>query len=103
MTWVRRHPLWTLLAVYVVGLIVLVVAFGFGHKNDEFQIQNEFKLINWVHLGVFSINRAVVYLILAAILTVGTMLWISRRMKARPNRIQTAVEVLYSLMRDNST
>jgi len=102
-TWIRRHPLWTLLAVYLIGLVGLVVAFGFGHKNNSFQIQNEFKLINWVHLGVFSINRAVVYLLLAAILTVVTMLWISRRMKARPNRIQTAVEVLYSLMRDNIT
>ena len=29
------------------------------------------------------------------------MLWISRRMQARPNRVQTAVEVLFSLMRDN--
>ena len=103
MSWIRRHPLWTLLAVYLIGLVALVVAFGFGHKNNSFQIQNEFKLINWVHLGVFSINRAVVYLLLAAILTVVTMLWISRRMKARPNRIQTAVEVLYSLMRDNIT
>ncbi len=41
--------------------------FGFSHKNNEFQIQNEFKLINWVNLGVFSINRAVLYLFLAAI------------------------------------
>ena len=73
-----------------------------GHKSG-FQIQNEFKLINWVNLGVFSINRAVVYLFLAAILTVGTTVWISRRMHARPKRVQTAVEVLYSLMRDNIT
>ena len=28
-------------------------------QEQRFQIQNEFKLINWVHLGVFSINRAV--------------------------------------------
>ncbi len=103
MTWVRKHPLWTLVAIYGVGLIVLIAAFGFGHKNNEFQIQNEFQLINWVHLGVFSINRAVVYLILATILTIGTMMWISRRMMMRPNRVQTAVEVLYSLMRDNIT
>jgi F-type H+-transporting ATPase subunit a len=88
---------------YVFGIVALVVIFGFGHKNASFQIQNEFKLINWVNLGVFSINRAVVYLFLAAILTVGTMVWISRRMHARPNRVQTAVEVLYSLMRDNIT
>lgn len=96
----RRSVLWTLVAVYVAGLIVLVGVFGFGHKNNEFQIQNEFKLINWVHLGILSINRAVVYLMLAALLTVGTMMWISARMQARPNRVQTAVEVLYSFMRD---
>ena len=54
-------------------------------------------------LGVFSINRAVLYLFIAAVLTVVTMVWIARRMQARPNKIQTAVEVLFSLMRDNIT
>ncbi|HET9104416.1 MAG TPA: F0F1 ATP synthase subunit A [Solirubrobacteraceae bacterium] len=98
-----RKLLLSIAGFYVVGIIALVVIFGFGSKNTSFQIQNEFKLVDWVHLGVFSINRAVVYLIIAALLTVGTMVWISRRMRARPNRIQTAVEVLYSLMRDNIT
>jgi F-type H+-transporting ATPase subunit a len=88
---------------YLFGIVLLAIIFGFGHKNNSFQIQNEFKLVNWVSLGVFSINRAVLYLFLAAILTVTTTLWISRRMHQRPNRIQTAVEVLYSLMRDNIT
>jgi len=88
---------------YVLGIVLLVIIFGFGHKNNSFQIQNEFKLVNWVSLGVFSINRAVLYLFLAAILTVGTMLWISRRMQQRPNKVQTAVESLFSLMRDNIT
>jgi F-type H+-transporting ATPase subunit a len=89
---------------YFGGIVLLLVIYGFSSKkNNEFQIQNEFKLINWVHLGVFSINRAVVYLFLAAICTVGTMVYISRRMHARPNRVQTAVEVLFSLMRDNIT
>ncbi|MGH2868061.1 MAG: F0F1 ATP synthase subunit A [Solirubrobacteraceae bacterium] len=99
----RRKLMFGIAGFYVVGIVLLVIIFGFGHKNDAFQIQNEFKLIDWVHLGVFSINRAVVYLFLAAIATVGTMVWISRRMHARPNRVQTAVEVLYSLMRDNIT
>ena len=90
-------------AFYLFGILLLVIIFGFGHQNHEFQIQNEFKLINWVSLGVFSINRAVVYLFIATILTVVTMLWISRRMHQRPNKVQTAVEVLYSLMRDNIT
>ena len=90
--------------IYLVGFLLLVLIYGFSqHKNNEFQIQNEFKLTDWVHLGVFSINRAVVYLIISALLTIFTMLWISRRMQTRPNKIQTAVEVLYSLMRNNIT
>jgi F-type H+-transporting ATPase subunit a len=103
MTWFRKHPVWTLVGIYAIGVIALIAIFGFGHRNNAFQIQNEFQLVDWVHLGIFSINRAVVYLILAAILTIGTMLWISRRMHTRPNRVQTAVEVLYSLLRDNVT
>ncbi|MGI9183429.1 MAG: F0F1 ATP synthase subunit A [Solirubrobacteraceae bacterium] len=99
----RRKLLLGIAGFYVLVIALLVIIFGFGHKNNAFQIQNEFKLTDWVHLGVFSINRAVVYLFLAAIATVGTMVWISRRMHTRPNRVQTAVEVLYSLMRDNIT
>lgn len=98
-----RKLLLSIAGFYVFGIVALVVIFGFGSKNTSFQIQNEFKLVNWVQLGVFSINRAVVYLIIAALLTIFTMVWISRRMQARPNRIQTAVEALYSLMRDNIT
>ncbi|MDQ2896535.1 MAG: F0F1 ATP synthase subunit A [Actinomycetota bacterium] len=98
-----RKLLLSIAGFYVVGIVALVLIFGFGAKNTTFKIQNEFKLVNWVQLGVFSINRAVLYLIIAAVLTVVTMVWISRRMQARPNRVQTAVEVLYSLMRDNIT
>jgi F-type H+-transporting ATPase subunit a len=90
--------------VYLGLFVLLVLIYGFTqHKNNEFQIQNEFKITQWIHLGVFSINRAVIYLFLATILTIGTMVWISRRMQTRPNKIQTGVEVIYSLMRDNIT
>jgi F-type H+-transporting ATPase subunit a len=98
-----RKVLYGVLGFYVLGIVLLVVIFGFGHKNNTFQIQNEFKLTNWVNLGVFSINRAVLYLFISTILTIVTMVWIAGRMHARPNKVQTAVEVLYSLMRDNIT
>src|SRR5947209_19297772 len=89
---------------YLAIFLLLIAIYGFTqHKNNEFQIQNEFKLINWVSLGVLSINRAVLYLFISALLTVITMVWIAGRMQARPNKVQTAVEVLYSLMRDNIT
>jgi F-type H+-transporting ATPase subunit a len=91
-------------AVYLIGLILLVVIFGITtHKNNEFQIQNEFKLVNWLSLGLLSINRAVLYLFLAALATTLTMIWIANRMHARPNKVQTGTEVLFGLMRDNIT
>jgi len=99
-----RKVLWAIAGFYIGMLILLAVVFGITtHKNNAFQPQNEFKLINWVHLGVLSINRAVVYLFIAAVLTVFTMVFIAGRMQARPNRVQTAVEAIYSLMRDNIT
>ena len=99
-----RKILWGIFGFYVFGLILLILIFGIStHKNNEFLPQNEFKLIDWVNAGVLSINRAVLYLFLAALLTIFTMVYIARRMEARPNRVQTGVEVLFSLMRDNIT
>jgi F-type H+-transporting ATPase subunit a len=87
------------------SLVAVVVIFGFTRQdNEEFAPQNEFKLDTWVDLpGPLDINKAVMYLIIAGILTCGTMIWIAGKMQQRPNRVQTAVEVLFSLMRDNIT
>jgi F-type H+-transporting ATPase subunit a len=101
----RNKIIFGVLGFYLVSLVAILVIFGFTRTdNTEFQPQNEFKLDTWVNLpGPLDINKAVVYLWIATILTCGTMIWISRRMQARPNRVQTAVEVLFSLMRDNIT
>jgi F-type H+-transporting ATPase subunit a len=99
----RRKLVFGILGFYLLGLIALVVLVGSKGKNDEFQPQNEFKLIDWVHLGPLSINKGVLYLVMAGILTTVTMLYVANRMQARPNRVQTAVETLYTLMRDNIT
>jgi F-type H+-transporting ATPase subunit a len=90
--------------VYLAGLIALVAIYGFkGQRNEVFKPQNEFKLENWVDLGIFSINKAVLYLFIAAVLTAGTMIYIARRMQQRPNKVQAAVEALFRLMHDNIT
>jgi F-type H+-transporting ATPase subunit a len=101
----RRKILFGVLGFYLLSLLLLVVIFGFTRRdNEEFQPQNEFKLDTWVNLpGPFDINKAVLYLVITGLLTTLTTLWIARRMQARPNRVQTAVEVLFSLMRDNIT
>jgi F-type H+-transporting ATPase subunit a len=101
----RRKILFGVLGFYVLSLLAILIIFGFTRQdNEEFQPQNEFRLDTWIDLpGPFDINKAVMYLIIAGVLTVGTMLYVANRMQARPNRVQTAVEALYSLMRDNIT
>jgi F-type H+-transporting ATPase subunit a len=90
------------LAIWLGGTIALVAIAGFsGTRNPAFEPQNEFKLDTWVNLGVLSINKAVMYLVIAATLTSLTMIYIARRMQQRPNRVQTAVETIYNLMREN--
>jgi F-type H+-transporting ATPase subunit a len=90
--------------IYLFLIVLAVGIFGWSRlDNEEFKPQNEFKLDTWVELGPFDINKAVLYLVIATLLTVGTMLFVSRRMQARPNRVQTAVEWIYTAMRDNIT
>jgi F-type H+-transporting ATPase subunit a len=93
--------------VWLALAIVLGVLFGSDGRNDAFQPQEEFRLNPWIELHVLgldmSINKAVFYLFLAAIATTGTMVYIARRMQARPNRVQTAVEVAYDMTRKNIT
>jgi F-type H+-transporting ATPase subunit a len=95
------------LGVYLAGVILLLLIFGNAGRNDSFKPQNEFKLEPWISLKIggvdLSINRAVFYLALASALTIWVMVWISRRMQDKPNRVQTAVEVAYDLTRSNIT
>jgi F-type H+-transporting ATPase subunit a len=99
-----KRKLLIVLGVYIAGIVALVAMYGFhGTRNTSFEPQNEFKLDSWVNLGIFSINKAVMYLFLAGIFTCVSMIYIARRMKARPNKVQAAVEILYQLMHDNIT
>jgi F-type H+-transporting ATPase subunit a len=100
----RKKVLLGILGFWVVALITVIGIFGWARlDNTEFAPQNEFKLDTWVELGPFDINKAVLYLVIAALLTSGTMIYVARRMQAKPNKVQTAVETLYTLMRDNIT
>lgn len=101
----RRTKVLLGLGGYLVLVIALLAIFGSAGKNDAFKPQNEFKLEPWVsiHLGGLdlSVNKAVLYLAIASALTIAVMVWISRRMAQKPNRVQTAVEVSYDLTKNN--
>jgi F-type H+-transporting ATPase subunit a len=94
-------------AIYIGSAVLLLVIFGNDGKNEEFKPQDEFKLEPWLSIKVggidFSINRAVFYLVLASALTIFVMVWISRRMQQKPNRVQTIIELAYDLTRNNIT
>ena len=93
--------------IYVAVIVAVYLIFGSDGENKSFQPQNEFKLEPWVYIKIFgidmSITKAVLYLFLASAATIGTMLWISKRMVAKPNRTQTAVELAYDLTKNNIT
>jgi F-type H+-transporting ATPase subunit a len=95
------------IGIYLLVVIIIGVAFGSSGKNDEFKPQNEFKLESWIPINIagidLSINRAVLYLVLAGGLTIFTLTMIARSMQQKPNRVQTAMELAYDLTRNTIT
>ncbi|HEX2103513.1 MAG TPA: F0F1 ATP synthase subunit A [Solirubrobacteraceae bacterium] len=71
--------------------------------NEAYRPQDEFKLDPWFSIGPVEFNKAVMYLLIATALTCFSMIYVARRMQMRPNRLQTAVEAAFLLMRDNIT
>jgi F-type H+-transporting ATPase subunit a len=92
-------------SLYLLITVLMVVIFGSAGENDEFQPQNEFLLEPWIPIEIggidFSINKAVLYLVLASAATIGVMTFLANRMQREPNRVQMMVELAYDLTRNN--
>jgi F-type H+-transporting ATPase subunit a len=100
-----RSKLLLIAGAFLAITVFVGAAFPSAGRNNDFKPQNEFKLDPWVSIKLgpldMSINKAVLYLVLAAVLTTVSMLYIANRMKqAHPNRMQTAVEMSYTFIRD---
>lgn len=91
---------WSIVAAYVLGIVVFVIAYGVkGHKNESFKVIDSFHLTTWVHIvGPLNIDKGVLYLFIAAAITVGVTVWVAKRMEAKPGRMQVAIEWMYELM-----
>ena len=99
-----KKKVWIGIGIYLFLIVAVGVVAGSAGKNEEYQPQNEFKLEPWIDLpGPFDITKAVVYVLVGAALTVGAMIYLARRMQAKPNRTQTLVETVFNVMRDNIT
>jgi F-type H+-transporting ATPase subunit a len=95
----KRKIVFGVLAVYILGLVVFGLAFGVkSHRNESFDVVGSFHLESWFHIGgPLNFDKGVLYLLMAASLTVGIVLWTSKRMELRPGRLQTIVEWIYDL------
>lgn len=91
--------------LWLAGLIFFIAVFGFKpNKAPEVQSgvftpTNEFKLDTWFSVGPVDFNKGVLYVILAALITVGIMIYIANRLRVRPGRLQVVVEMYYNLTR----
>ena len=111
MTWVKNLSRGRQVALGLTVLFTLMIAVGLlfpkEPENNDYKPQNEFKLDPWVNLKIgpidMSINKAVLYLLIAAVLTCWVMVYIAKRMKDRPNNVQTAVEAAYDVAFNNIT
>jgi F-type H+-transporting ATPase subunit a len=87
--------------IYIGVALVLYLIFGSDGKNEEFAPEEEFRLEPWIEIKIggldLSFNKAVLYLLLTCVLTVGSMVYVARRMQQKPNRVQTIVEGAYDL------
>jgi F-type H+-transporting ATPase subunit a len=95
----KRKIIFGILLVYVLGLVVFGLVFGVkSHRNESFDVVGAFHLETWFHIaGPLNFDKGVLYLLMAASITVGIVLWTSKRMQMRPGRLQTVVEWIYDL------
>jgi F-type H+-transporting ATPase subunit a len=90
-------------AFYLAGLIFFIAVLGFKpHKapsvlSGVFTPTNEFKLDTWFSVGPVDFNKGILYVVLAAIITVGLLFYVASRLKQRPGRMQAAIEMFYGL------
>lgn len=95
-----RKIIWSVLGVYILGIVVFVAVFGIkGHKNETFKVIDAFHLETWFHIaGPLNFDKGVLYLLIATGITIGIMVTVARSMQKRPGRLQIAVEMAYGLM-----
>jgi F-type H+-transporting ATPase subunit a len=100
-----RKIAYAVLGAWLGGIVLFVVLFGLtAHKDPDvakniFSPVDEFKLDTWFKLGPISFNKGVLYLLLAAGITIGVMAYISNRLQQRPGRLQVAIEWFYDFAR----
>ncbi len=100
---------YSVLALWLAGIVFFAIIYGVTpHKapvvaSGTYSPTDEFKLDTWFSLGPIAFNKAVLYVLLTTAITVGIMIYTADHLKARPGRLQVAVEWFYNLSRSMSS
>lgn len=98
-----------LVVFWVLGLIFFIAVLGFKpHKapavaDNIFTPTNEFKLDTWFSVGPIDFNKGVLYVLVAAVITLGLLFYVAGRLRQRPGRLQAAIEMFYGLTSSMTT
>jgi F-type H+-transporting ATPase subunit a len=96
---------YAVLGAWLGGIVLFAILFGVtAHKAPDvasgvFSPTGEFKLDTWFKVGPIAFNKGVLYLLITVAITIGVMLYISKRLQRRPGRLQVAVEMFYDFTR----
>jgi F-type H+-transporting ATPase subunit a len=91
--------------VWILGIVFFVAIVGFGSDkaravaSGTFSPTNEFRLDTWFSAGPIAFNKGVLYVLLAAAITIGLLLYMAQRLRRRPGRLQVVIEMFYTLTR----
>ena len=103
-----KKILYSVLAAQLGGVVFFILVYGFkGHKAPDvasgaFSPVDEFHLDTWFKAGPVAFNKGVLYLLITVVLTIGVMVYVARRLKQRPGRMQVAIEMFYDFTRKMS-
>jgi F-type H+-transporting ATPase subunit a len=98
-----KKVLLTVGGLWLAGLIFFIAVLGFKpHKAHDvatgvFSPTGEFKLDTWFAVGPVDFNKGVLYVVIAAVITLGLLFYMAKRLKQRPGRLQAAIEMFYGL------
>lgn len=93
----------SLAGLWLAGLIFFIAVLGFKpHKAPDvvsgvFSPTNEFKLDTWFAVGPVDFNKGVLYVVIAAVITLAVMFYVASRLRQRPGRMQAAIEMFYGM------
>jgi F-type H+-transporting ATPase subunit a len=101
-----RKAMFAVLGVWLGGIVFFVAVVGFGADkapsvaSNVFSPTDEFKLTTWFSAGPINFNKGVLYVVLAGVITVGVLLYMAKRLRERPGRLQVAIEMFYDITRN---